>query len=714
MLALPAIVIAAALGGGLTTGTPSQSSWSASSGSEESLWWSVSSFGGVAAAAAVLAWFFIVWLGRAPRGLRDLTAYALGYGAQAGAYLFLLTPRYPTSDPELAEPYSDLPEHPVRAVVDDDLVRPRLTVLFRFFLAIPHFVWIFLWSIAVVFVAFVGWIAALVLGRLPDPLHRFLAAYIRYATHLVAFVYLVGRRFPGFTGREGSYGIDLAIDPPTEQRRLTILFRFFLALPAFIVASALGGVAFVLALLVWWYALVTARMPEGMRNLGVTCLRYAGQTYAYAMLVTGRYPYAAPVLRQTRAGTRGARRLPDARPRRHLLRIAFVALGAVALAAAAYLLYPTAVPDSLVLGPIDVDAVFGADLVERAKRYERFFYVDWVLAQIALLVTLWIYAKRGAAFARESSAGPIGTGMLLGMLGLAFAWIVHVPFALAAHWWQRRWDQNDLSYLDWLFQDWAVLAAQFLSICVALLIVMGLARKLGDRWWLPGAAVFVGIAALFSFVAPYLDFTTTPLKDKALLEAAADYESKLGLGHIPLRVEKVSPDTDEANAYAFGLGPSRRVVFWDTILRKPFTKEEQKVVLAHELGHHSQEHLPKGLGWFALFAIPGRVDPHADDPPSGWHGRPRRPFPLALLVVAIFQLATLPLANHISSRMEAEADWKALEVTRDPAGLEDLMVEFGKTSLGDPAPPLLAQIVFGTHPTLADRIAMARAFETHR
>ena len=231
--------------------------------------------------------------------MRDLTAYALGYGAQAGAYLFLLTPRYPTSDPELAEPYSDLPEHPVRAVVDDDLMRPRLTVLFRFFLAIPHFVWIFLWSIAVVFVAFVGWIAALVLGRLPDPLHRFLAAYIRYATHLVAFVYLVGRRFPGFTGREGSYGVDLAIDPPAPQRRLTILFRFFLALPAFIVASALGGVAFVLALLVWWYALVTARMPEGMRNLGVTCLRYAGQTYAYAMLVTDRYPYAAPVLRQT-------------------------------------------------------------------------------------------------------------------------------------------------------------------------------------------------------------------------------------------------------------------------------------------------------------------------------------------------------------------------------------------------------------------------------
>ena len=131
--------------------------------------------------------------------------------------------------------------------------------------------------------------------------------------------------------------------------------------------------------------------------------------------------------------------------------------------------------------------MFGADFVDRAKRYERFFYVNWVLAQIALFVTLWIYARRGAAFARESSAGPIGTGMLLGMLGLAIAWLVHVPFALASHWWQRRWDQNNRSYLDWLFEDWAVLAAQFLSICVALLIVMGLARWLGERCRPPNA-----------------------------------------------------------------------------------------------------------------------------------------------------------------------------------------------------------------------------------
>jgi len=300
VVALPALLLATVLGGGLATGSSGES-WSASSGNEHAIWWNASAAGGVAATAAILAWFAAMSTGQTPRGLRDVVAFALGYAAQAGGYLLLLTPRYPTSDPVLAEPYAQLPKHPVRIVVTDDLERPRLTVLFRIFLAIPHFVWIFLWSIAVFFVAFVGWVAALILGRLPDPLHRFLAAYLRYATHLVAFVYLIGRRFPGFTGRAGSYGIDLEIDPPTRQSRWKTLFRLFLAVPAFLLASALGGVALVIAFLAWWYALATARMPEGMRNLGAACLRYSAQTYAYALLVTSRYPYSAPILQEREA-----------------------------------------------------------------------------------------------------------------------------------------------------------------------------------------------------------------------------------------------------------------------------------------------------------------------------------------------------------------------------------------------------------------------------
>ncbi len=106
----------------------------------------------------------------------------------------------------------------------------------------------------------------------------------------------MGRRFPGFTGRAGSYGVDLEIDPPERQNRWTVLFRLFLAIPALLLGSALGGVALVVALLGWWYALARGRMPEGLRNLGASCLRYSAQSYAYLFLLTARYPFAAPVL----------------------------------------------------------------------------------------------------------------------------------------------------------------------------------------------------------------------------------------------------------------------------------------------------------------------------------------------------------------------------------------------------------------------------------
>lgn len=288
LLALPAALLASALGGGLA--------WTALAG-PYALAAALVTGGGVAGTAALLVWFAALARGRAPRGLRDLTAYALGYSAQSSGYALLLTGRYPTSDPALAEPYAELPAHPVRISVPDDLGRPRLIVLFRLLLAIPHVLWIALWGAAIPFAALAAWVAALVTGRVPLPLHRFLAAYVRYATQVFAFTTLVGRRFPGFTGRAGSYEVDLELPPPEPQARLGVLGRLVLALPALLLASALGTALWVAAILAWAAALVTGRIPEGLRSLGAVCLRYNAQAYAYLLLVTGRYPYSGPLLR---------------------------------------------------------------------------------------------------------------------------------------------------------------------------------------------------------------------------------------------------------------------------------------------------------------------------------------------------------------------------------------------------------------------------------
>src|SRR5205823_4641363 len=78
-------------------------------------------------------------------------------------------------------------EHPIQLVVEDDLRRSRLTVFFRWLLAIPHWVWLTLWGFVAGLAAFAGWFIALFTGRLPDGLHGFLARYLRYQTQVLAY-----------------------------------------------------------------------------------------------------------------------------------------------------------------------------------------------------------------------------------------------------------------------------------------------------------------------------------------------------------------------------------------------------------------------------------------------------------------------------------------------------------------------------------------------
>jgi Domain of unknown function (DUF4389) len=179
--------------------------------------------------------------------------------------------------------------HPIHLVVTDDLQLSRLTVFFRLLLAIPLFVWLAIWGIAAFLVAFAGWFVTLVAGRLPDPLHNFLATYDRYQTHVNAYFFIVANPYPGFTGAPG-YPIDLDIAPAAPQSRLTVFFRLILAIPAFIVLYVLQLVGQVVGFLSWFYALFTGRMNGGMRDLLAYWLRYQAQTYGYVMLLTGRYP----------------------------------------------------------------------------------------------------------------------------------------------------------------------------------------------------------------------------------------------------------------------------------------------------------------------------------------------------------------------------------------------------------------------------------------
>jgi STE24 endopeptidase len=391
------------------------------------------------------------------------------------------------------------------------------------------------------------------------------------------------------------------------------------------------------------------------------------------------------------------------------LRAAGLVLLAALWAVAAYFLWDTKVPGDLRLPDVAESSVLGPRALDRAEDYERFVRLNAVLSQVALVVGLALYAWRGERFMRESAAGRIGTGMLLGMLGLAIVWLVQLPFGLTGHWWDRRYGLSDVGYLDWALQGWLGLAGAFLFICLALLIVMVLAGALGNRWWLAAAPAFVGLGVLFAFVYPYLLTDLHELRRPELAADARQLARQQGVEEIEVRVEDMSDFTSAPNAYAAGVGPSRRVVLWDTLLDGPFSREEIRVVLAHEFGHHSGEHIWKGLAWYALFALPGTFLIARATRRRGGMYYPAA-VPLSLLVLVVLQLLLQPVQNVISRRMEAEADWTALEATRDPDAARTLFRKFATTALAEPEPPVWAYVLLDTHPTLVQRIEMAEAW----
>jgi hypothetical protein len=181
----------------------------------------------------------------------------------------------------------------VQLVVTDDLRRNRLTVFFRSLLAIPHLIVLMLWSIVAEIAIIIAWFAALITGRVPAGLHNFIASWLRYATHVYAYLFLLADPFPPFSGSQ-EYPVDLQIAPAAPQARWKTFFRILLAIPALIIAGVLRYLGVAVAVIGWFAALFLGRMPKGLRDTGAWTLRVDQQTYAYTSLLTDQYPQFGP------------------------------------------------------------------------------------------------------------------------------------------------------------------------------------------------------------------------------------------------------------------------------------------------------------------------------------------------------------------------------------------------------------------------------------
>jgi STE24 endopeptidase len=390
-------------------------------------------------------------------------------------------------------------------------------------------------------------------------------------------------------------------------------------------------------------------------------------------------------------------------------RAATLAGAAVVWCVVAWLLSRTSVP-SLHLSGLDARRYFTAHELARARNFNRLeqgLYVAGLVAQVAALLVLVRMLPRSV---RSMGLGRISSGVVAGMVLLVTLWFVALPFSLVDLWWQHHWGLGPFDVLSWLTAQWYTLGPEAVFAMATIVLLVGTAGRL-RRWWLVAAPVVVVFAAFFAFVSGWLAaLATHPLDDPALRADVVRLERAEHVEGTPVRVEDVSKWTNQANAFTVGFGPSTHVVLWDTILDERFSRAEQDVVIAHELGHVRSRHIVKAIGWTALIILPTLWLLAVATRRRGGVGDPAN-LPYVFLVLTVLALLAAPIENAVSRRYEAEADWRALNATRDPAADASLFREFGRSSLEEPNPPLLDYLWLENHPTLAQRIAMAQAWK---
>ena len=397
-------------------------------------------------------------------------------------------------------------------------------------------------------------------------------------------------------------------------------------------------------------------------------------------------------------------------------RAGLLALAAVWVVSGFYL-WRTSVP-RLHIPELDPRDYFSAAELSRAHEYRRVsraLLLGSLAAQLVVLALL-VWKARPLADALEGiGRGRIRTGVLVAIAVPLALWLATVPFGAVSLWWRRRYGLSTQTAAGWLRDQAVAVGVECLLVAAAAGVTLGLAAWLGRSWWLAAAPLFV-LAGVLYFVAQPLVVQPLfnrfePLADQRLTAEIKKLGAKEGVTVDKVLVADASRRTTTANAYVSGLGPTKRVVFYDTILDGRFSTPELESVAAHELAHVARSHIWRGLGWFALIAIPGVL--------LVWWFTERRGglpdpglVPLAIAVALVYSILVMPLGNLVSRRYEAEADWIALKATDDPQSFIGLEKTLTVTSLGDPDPPAWSNVLFGTHPTPMKRIGMAKAFSS--
>jgi STE24 endopeptidase len=396
--------------------------------------------------------------------------------------------------------------------------------------------------------------------------------------------------------------------------------------------------------------------------------------------------------------------------RRHVLASIAAVIGAAELGVRAL----TPRDDAIEPAPVDLRSYFSDDEIARGARFAR--------PQLALglarggieLAALAALVRRRPGVLSDLSTRPVVGGAVAGA-GLAVALsLPPLPLAAIA---RRRSLAVGLATQSW--RDWAVDLVKASAIEAALAALGGATviaamRRYPRRWWAPVGAGSVVFGALLAALAPVVldpifnDFTRLP--DGETRSDVLELARAAGITVNEVYSIDASRRTTAANAYVTGLGPTKRVVLFDTLLDR-YSRDEVRLVVAHELAHVRHRDVPRGVLYAAIVAPAGAFAAQQ----ISWVLSPERENPAALPALALSAaVLAAPLAltgNRLSRAIERRADTFALRL----AGSPDSFVSFERAivlqNVADIDPPAWVTKVLATHPSTAERIGAAVAYE---
>ena len=379
--------------------------------------------------------------------------------------------------------------------------------------------------------------------------------------------------------------------------------------------------------------------------------------------------------------------------RRAVLLVLVAAVGAV-------LLWPRDLPATP--PPVAASEVFTAAQIDRARDYREWLYplliAQW-LAPVVTVGAIALFGRRRLARLRR----PFAAAVITAGAGLA----AQLPFAYAIH--RRAMDAGLDLQSDGRWALFALLSVAVGSLIVAVgyVLLVAVARRLGPL----AAGAAVALVAVAVTAALPLFSSTHPVRDPELRHTIAGLEQTMGV-HPSVVVSDNAGTTRVANAETTGLGPTGRVTLDQTLLRVS-TPAEVRSVLAHEFGHVQHHDVLRGLGWFALTALP-LVAGILWLVVIRWGMSLRDPSTVPVVLGVALLAATLlaPMGLLISRRIEADADWAALRATGDGQSMADLQQRLAVANLSDPDPPAWAVWLLFDHPPVMDRIAVARDYSS--